>query len=82
MNKEMFAIFGTGFGITLTILLAIWMTWADTNDRIDSLDTRVSAQLIDLNSRVGRIEGILLARDMMGEAAASAESARENASDQ
>ena len=69
MNKTIIGctlgLVATGVTTTAAILVAIWMTWADTNDRIASLDTRMSAQLVELSGRVGRIEGILTAQGDM-----------------
>lgn len=76
MNKTIIGctlgLVATGVTTTAAILVAIWMTWADTNDRIAStndriasLETRIGAQLVDLSTRVGRIEGILTAQGNM-----------------
>ena len=54
MNKELYAILGTG----LAVLMAIWMTWADTRAEIGG----VRAEVATLNTRVSRIEGVLLER--------------------
>ncbi|MYD03158.1 MAG: hypothetical protein F4X06_12675 [Gammaproteobacteria bacterium] len=54
MNKEMITIISTGLGVTVTLLIAIWMTWADTNQRLVSVETRLA-----------RVEGLLIARGEM-----------------
>ena len=47
MNKEIIAILGVG----VAVLVAIWMTWRD-----------VTFQLTDMNARLGRVEGVLIAQ--------------------
>lgn len=58
MNKEITAILGMG----AALLISNWMIWSNINTRIDTLDARVNAQLVELGSRVGRIEGMLIAQ--------------------
>ncbi|MDE0680559.1 MAG: hypothetical protein OXI11_10160 [Gammaproteobacteria bacterium] len=57
MNKEILTVLGMG----AAILVAVWMTWADTNNRLDTLNEQVSS----LNSRVGRIEGVMIAQGQL-----------------
>ena len=47
MNKEIIAVLGVG----VAVLVAIWMTWRD-----------VTFQLTDMNARLGRVEGVLIAQ--------------------
>lgn len=47
MNKEIVAILGVG----AAVLVAVWMTWRD-----------VTFQLTDMNARLGRVEGVLIAQ--------------------
>ena len=47
MNKEIIAILGVG----VAVLVASWMTWRD-----------VTFQLTDMNARLGRVEGVLIAQ--------------------
>ena len=47
MNKEIIAILGVG----VAVLVAIWMTWRD-----------VTFRLTDMNARLGRVEGVLIAQ--------------------
>ena len=47
MKKEIIAILGVG----VAVLVAIWMTWRD-----------VTFQLTDMNARLGRVGGVLIAQ--------------------
>ena len=58
MNKEIGTTLITGFAVLFTVLVAIWMTWADTQDNFREVRGEMSA----INTRVGRIEGVLLER--------------------
>ena len=55
MNKEIIAILGVG----VAVLVAIWMTWRD-----------VTFQLTDMNARLGRVEGVLIAHGKLDSQAA------------
>lgn len=55
MNKEIIAILGVG----VAVLVAIWMTWRD-----------VTFQLTDMNARLGRVEGVLIAQGNLDSQAA------------
>lgn len=58
MNKTIIGctlgLVATGITTTAAILVAIWMTWADTNQR-----------LVNLETRVARVEGLLIGRGNM-----------------
>lgn len=47
MNKEIIAMLGVG----AAVLVAIWITWRD-----------VTFQLTDMNARLDRVEGVLIAQ--------------------
>ena len=64
MNKELWAILGTG----IVILGGIYATWQDTQSELRDVQTEISR----LNSRVGKIEGILEERRQPNDAARGA----------
>ena len=66
MNKELWAILGTG----IVILGGIYATWQDTQSELRDVQIEISR----LNSRVGKIEGILEERRQPNEAAQGAAS--------
>lgn len=64
MSKELWAILGTG----IVILGGIYATWQDTQSELRDVQTEISR----LNSRVGKIEGILQERWQPNDAAQGA----------